>query len=107
MAFINKVCDKVFVINMEKDTERLKAFDSHMKTNGIIYDRFNAINGSTIQRHNRLTEYCNTFCPNSTKGCALSHSGIWDLMITHRYKNVFIFSNIFSKAPLWVKKLQK
>ena len=93
MAFINRVCDKVFVINMEKDKQRLKDFDTCMKKNGIAYDRFNAINGSKVIRDNRINEYCNTFCTDGAKGCALSHRSIWDLMVENGYKNVFIFED--------------
>ena len=91
MAFINKVCDKVYVINMEKDTARLKVFDEHMK--GIQYDRFNAVNGSKIIKDDRLTGYCSTFCTDGCKGCALSHRSIWDIMIKNNYKHVLIFED--------------
>jgi len=76
---------------MEKDTARLKAFDDHMK--GIKYDRFNAINGSKIIKDHRLTDYCSTFCTDGTKGCALSHHSIWDIMIKNNYKHVLIFED--------------
>lgn len=93
MAFINRVCDKVYVINMEKDSTRLDKFDTYMKKNGIAYERYNAINGSKVLRDPRLSEYCNTFCTDGAKGCALSHRSIWDTMIAHGYKNVFIFED--------------
>jgi GR25 family glycosyltransferase involved in LPS biosynthesis len=93
MAFINRVCDKVFVINLDKDKERLQNFDSIMNNNQIKYNRFKAVEGSKILHDDRLTEYCNTFCTDGMKGCALSHKSIWDLMIKNNYKNVLVFED--------------
>lgn len=93
MAFINRVCDKVFVINMDKEKERLKSFDNYMSNANIKYERFPAVIGSKVKNDTRLSEYCNTFCPDGVKGCALSHRTIWDLMIENKYKNVLIFED--------------
>jgi GR25 family glycosyltransferase involved in LPS biosynthesis len=93
MSFINRVCDKVFVINLEKDKERLKTFDEQMEKNSIKYERFDAILGSKVLRDERLSEYCNTFCTDAMKGCALSHRSIWELMVANGYENVIIFED--------------
>jgi GR25 family glycosyltransferase involved in LPS biosynthesis len=90
MSFINRVCDKVYVINLEKEKERLESFDKQMKKNKINYERFNAVQGSNVLKDDRLTDYCNTFCTNGMKGCALSHRTIWDTMIKNGYRNVMI-----------------
>ena len=93
MAFINRVCDKVFVINQEKDKKRLDAFDEYMMLNEIKYERFKGVDGKKVVRDSRLTDYCNTFCTDGMKGCALSHRSIWDIMIENGYKNIFIFED--------------
>jgi GR25 family glycosyltransferase involved in LPS biosynthesis len=93
MAFINRVCDKVFVINLEEQSERLAQFDTTMKEQEIKYERFNAIKGSTVLKDERLTDYCNTFCTDGMKGCALSHRSIWEYMINNDLQNVFIFED--------------
>lgn len=93
MAFINRVCDKVFVINLEKDKDRLHTFDEQMKRNNIQYERFDAVLGSKVLRDQRLSEYCNTFCTDAMKGCALSHRSIWEIMIERGYENVIIFED--------------
>jgi len=93
MAHINRVCDKVFVINLDKDHERLQKFDSYMKTNNINYERFKGIQGSKILRSDKLSDYCNTFCPDGMKGCALSHRSLWELMIENGYTNIMIFED--------------
>lgn len=93
MAFINRVCDKVFVINLEEQKERLETFDKCMRNQDIKYERFNAINGSKILNDDRLTNYCNTFCTNGMKGCALSHRSIWEYMVENNLQNVFVFED--------------
>jgi len=93
MAFLNRVCDKVFVINMEKDKDRLETFDNCMKENKIVYERFNGIDGTKVTRDERLTEYCNTFCTDGMKGCALSHRSLWDVMVKYGYKNIMVFED--------------
>jgi len=93
MAFVNKVCDKVFVINLEKDKERLQDFNSHMNKNHIKYNRLNAVLGSKIVNDTRLTDFCNNYCTDGAKGCALSHRNIWQLMVDNDYKNVLVFED--------------
>ena len=93
MAFINRVCDKVFVINMEKDKGRLETFDNCMKENKIAYERFNGIDGSKVRRDERLTEYCNTFCTDGMKGCALSHRTVWETMIENDYQYIMVLED--------------
>jgi len=113
MSFINRICDKVYVINLEKDKERLKEFDTQLSKNRIKYERFNAIVGSKVLKDDRLTNYCNTFCTDGMKGCALSHITIWDTMIKNGYRNVMVceddamipesfdtkFQNIYYQIP--------
>jgi len=93
MAFINRVCDRVFVINLEEQSERLAQFDTTMKEQEIKYERFNAIKGATVLKDERLTDYCNTFCTDGMKGCALSHRSIWEYMVEHNLQNIFVFED--------------
>jgi len=90
MSFINRICDKVYVINLEKEKERLKAFDTQMSKNRIKYERFNAVLGANVLKDERLTDYCNTFCTDGMKGCALSHRSIWEDVVKNKYQNVLI-----------------
>jgi GR25 family glycosyltransferase involved in LPS biosynthesis len=90
MSFINRICDKVYVINLEKEKERLSAFDTQMSKNRIKYERFNAVLGANVLKDERLTDYCNTFCTDGMKGCALSHRSIWEDVVKKGYQNVLI-----------------
>jgi len=104
MSYVNTVIDRVYVINLEKDKERLEHFDNQMKKHRISYKRFPAIVGATLGYEEGLTKFCNDFCTNGVKGCALSHRAIWEDMIKNRYENVLIFeddvtlSNDFEKV---------
>lgn len=90
MSFINRVCDKIYVINLEKEKERLQSFDTQMSKNRIKYERFNAVLGSKVLRDDRLSDYCNTFCTDGMKGCALSHRSIWEDAVKNSYQNILI-----------------
>jgi GR25 family glycosyltransferase involved in LPS biosynthesis len=90
MSFINRICDKVYVINLQKEKERLKAFDTQMSKNRIKYERFNAVLGAKVLKDERLSDYCNTFCTDGMKGCALSHRSIWEDVVKKGYQNVLI-----------------
>ena len=93
MSYINTVVDKVYVINLETDKDRLETFDKEMKRHNISYTRFPAIIGAKIDYHENLSKFCNMFCTPGMKGCALSHHAIWEDMIKNRYKNVLIFED--------------
>ena len=90
MSFINRICDNVYVINLEKEKERLKAFDTQMSKNRIKYERYNAVLGAKVLKDERLSDYCNTFCTDGMKGCALSHRSIWEDVVKKGYQNVLI-----------------
>jgi glycosyl transferase, family 25 len=93
MSFLNTAVDKVYVINMDKDTERLKRFDEQMKRLKISYTRVPGIIGADVGVHDNLSGFCNRFCTAGMKGCALSHRAIWEDMLKNRYENVAIFED--------------
>jgi GR25 family glycosyltransferase involved in LPS biosynthesis len=93
MSFLNTVVDKVYVINMDKDTERLAKFDAQMRQHNISYTRVPGIVGADLGYHEALSGFCNQFCTAGMKGCALSHRAIWEDMLKNRYENVAIFED--------------
>ena len=93
MSYINSVVDKVYVINLDKDTERLKAIDKKLRDVGIAYERFPAILGSTIKSDHRLAGFCNEFCTDGIKGCALSHHTIWEKAIYEGYDSILVLED--------------
>lgn len=93
MSFTNSKIEGVYVINLDKDKERLASFDSQMKKQNITYTRFPAILGSKVHNSEYLTEFCNTYCTDGMKGCALSHRSIWEEAYKKQYKYVMIFED--------------
>lgn len=93
MSFINKIVDKVYVINLEKDKERLEYITAQLKAQDIEFERFEAVDGSKIKDDIRLTSQCNTRCPDGLKGCAISHRTLWETMIEKDYKNILILED--------------
>lgn len=90
---VNSVIDQVYVINLDKDTDRLERFDAQMKEFGINYTRIPAVLGSTLGESPQITAFCNRFCTDGVRGCALSHQNIWADMVKNSYKNVLIFED--------------
>ena len=93
MSYLNGVVDRVYVINLDKDTERMKSIDRQFKAAGIQYTRISAIEGSKVKHTNKLTEYCLQYCTDGMKGCALSHRLIWDDMVSAGYSKVAVFED--------------
>lgn len=93
MAFINEVVDKVYVINLDKDRERMESIGNQLKGLGIEYTRFSAIKGANVRRSKYLSDFCETFCTDGMKGCAISHRLIWDDVVANNYKRVLILED--------------
>jgi GR25 family glycosyltransferase involved in LPS biosynthesis len=93
MSYINSVIDKVFVINLDKDTERLSSIDKQLRESNILYERFSGILGKNIATDSRLSPFCSQFCTDGIKGCALSHRTIWETAIQNKYSTVMILED--------------
>jgi hypothetical protein len=93
MSFTNKIVDKVYVINLEKDTERLESISTSLHSQNIEFERFNAILGSTVLEDSRITKPCNIFCTDGMKGCALSHRTVWETMIKNDNKYIMVLED--------------
>ena len=107
MASLNEVVDQVYVINMDKDVERMKTFDEQMVRNGIRYKRISAVKGVDVKDNKHMTEFCKIYCTDGIKGCALSHRLIWDDMVKNNYSRVCIFEDdaLYSKhfRPIFLR----
>jgi GR25 family glycosyltransferase involved in LPS biosynthesis len=93
MSYINTLVDKVYVINLDKDVERLKTIDTALRKQGISYERLPATLGSNLSNDSRLTQMCNFFCTDGIKGCAVSHHRIWEDALRNGYSRVLVFED--------------
>lgn len=91
------IVDRTYVINMEKDQERLQEFDNMMSPSNWSYERFSAINGKKLmgswanisdpQELKSLSDlyakkkrylHGTTWLSHGEIGCFLSHLSLWE-----------------------------
>lgn len=106
MSFIHTVVDKVYVINLDKDTKRLKNVQSELQKHYITFERFPAIVGKNLTHSRHLTEFCNIYCTDGMKGCALSHRTIWEECVQKGYKAVLVLEDDITLHPEFNSLLQ-
>ena len=53
--FLEKVVDQVYVINMDKDTHRLKVVNEYMKALKIKYKRVKGVDGKSVYNNYKKT----------------------------------------------------
>lgn len=93
MSYVNSLVDKVFVINLEKDKERLETINKALTGQGISYERIPGILGSQVSSDPNLSTLCNWFCTDGIKGCALSHHKAWELMVERGYSRILVLED--------------
>jgi GR25 family glycosyltransferase involved in LPS biosynthesis len=106
MSIVNTIVDRVYVINLDKDKERMNYMDTQCKQNQINYVRFSAVLGANVEKDSRLSSICQTFCTDGAKGCALSHHGIWEQMLKENLQTVLILEDDVTFTKDLESKLQ-
>ena len=99
MSSLNTIVDRVYVINLDKDKERMEHMDRQCKEHQINYVRFPAVLGAKVEKDARLSPTCQIFCTDGAKGCALSHHTIWKTMLQENLQTVLVLEDdvIFTK----------
>lgn len=72
--------DATYVINLDRSVDRMRRMDEQLRSHGVEYRRWPAVDGSRLTRaemREHATPFCQTFCTASTLGCALSHIRLW------------------------------
>jgi len=93
MSFLNRIVDKVYVINLKKDTEKMENAKKEFDNQHIVYERFDAVLGREVKSDPRITNDCNFYCADGVKGCALSHKTIWENALKKNYESIAIFED--------------
>ena len=110
--------DKIFIINLDKDNERLKKSYKQLNYYNIKnYERYPAIYGANLSK-DKLNSYTTTIgkiiASKSMIGCGISHINIWKNIIKEKISKCLIleddfiltddflnkFNNIINKAPV-------
>ena len=99
---------KTFVINMDRDTDRLRELEAHFKDIGFPFDytRFPGIDGRSVQVADDLSPMCTYACTASMKGCGLSHLRLWKHCLKMGYERVLIFEDDVRLTPDWLKETE-
>lgn len=106
MSIVNRVVDKVYVINLDTEQERMNRVHAQLLSNSIEYKRFSAIVGKKVENSKYLSSTCNRFCTDGIRGCALSHRAIWEDMILNNYQSVLILEDDIDIVPDFNEKFK-
>jgi GR25 family glycosyltransferase involved in LPS biosynthesis len=93
---INELIDKIYVINLKKNTDRWDSMSKMAENANINITRFDAINGKELaSNHPDILKYFvkDHKLNNGQIGCALSHIKIWEDAIKNNYENIIIFED--------------
>lgn len=76
-----EIFNHVYVINLDKDTERLAKFDASLKSYGVDYKRVDGIYGKHAMAdpvlRKEVSWSCRMLCSYGIIGCYLSHAKLW------------------------------
>jgi GR25 family glycosyltransferase involved in LPS biosynthesis len=93
---MNNFIDNVYVINMDKDIDRLKKVTEECNKFNIKFQRFSGVNPNTLSKEEKnkyITKFCQKYCSNGIIGCGLSHIKIYEDVINKNYNNVLILED--------------
>jgi glycosyl transferase family 25 len=93
---MNSFIDNVYVINMDKDTNRLDKVTKECTKFNIKFQRFPGVDPKTLSKKEKkkyITKFCQKYCTNGMIGCGLSHIKIYEDVINNNYNNVLILED--------------
>jgi GR25 family glycosyltransferase involved in LPS biosynthesis len=93
---MNKYVDHVYLINMDKDKDRLITATNHCNELSIDFERFPGIDPKQLlqkEKNKYLNNFNQYFMPYGVVGCAYSHIYIWLDAIKNNYKNILILED--------------
>ena len=93
---MNNYVDNVYLINMDKDTDRLVKVTKECDKVNIKFERFTGIKVLNLSQ-NLLDKYIpietQKYGPNGMIGCGLSHLFIWQNAVKKNYKNILVLED--------------
>ena len=102
---MEKYVDKVYLINMDQDTEKLEEVTKECKKFNINFERFTGINPlelSEEELEKYVTKNCQSMCSNGIIGCGISHMKIYENALENNYKNILVLEDdVYFKNNLY------
>lgn len=72
----------IHVINLKRDVEKWKLFNTQISTTSLNFKRFDAIDGNALTNDIGVSELCNqVVCNKGIIGCAKSHISLWKQLV--------------------------
>jgi GR25 family glycosyltransferase involved in LPS biosynthesis len=96
MSFVNRVFEKVYVINLDRSPERMKELDERLRKLNIRYERISAVDGKNLSSEEIAqvaTPSCAKACTFSSIGCAMSHKKAWKKVIDENIRTALILED--------------
>jgi glycosyl transferase, family 25 len=98
---MNKCFSEVFLINLDRDMDKLSRVTSILSENQIKFKRFPGIDGKEYIKHiqknshiaNNITPLCQKFCTPGTIGIYLTHLAIWQKIVDDGIPNALIMED--------------
>ena len=91
---LNKYFDKIYLINLDRRTDRMVECSDVLDKNNIIYERFSAVDGQTLN----IEDYGAKVTKNEL-GCILSHLNIMKDIKENDYETILILEDDFELCP--------
>ena len=93
---MEKYVDNVYLINMDKDTERLIKVTKECKKFNINFERFSGVDPLKLSKkelNKYVSKTCQNICPNGIIGCGVSHMKIYEDALKNNYKNILVLED--------------
>jgi glycosyl transferase family 25 len=105
--------DNIWIINLDKSTDRFERIKKNMDSLNIKFNRFSAIHGKDVSQEyldNDVNGICKTLlCNYGTIGCAASHKKLWKQLIDSNENEYVILEDdalVTQKSIDIIKKLK-
>lgn len=94
---MNTIFDSVYVINMDKDTEKMRVMEKTLAGLNVTFTRFPAINGGDISKKDKremaLPICSDILCTKGMLGCGMSHMTLWKQIVKNNIGSALILED--------------
>jgi GR25 family glycosyltransferase involved in LPS biosynthesis len=93
---MNNYVDNVYLINMDKDYDRLEKVTKECDKVGIKFERFPGVNIYDLSQNildKYIPEEIQKYGTNGILGCGLSHLFVWQDAVKNNYKNILVLED--------------
>lgn len=92
---LNQYFDHVFVINMDKDRQRMEHAQKQLQAYHTTFSRFPGLVVDKSIRQSEADALCRYFCTDGMLGCFLSHKQLWERVVKNKWANALILEDDF------------